>query len=135
MNNLQKAYSTASKKVETLKALANAKEKEYILNNGIKNPDGTIPDHLWMLDDENLFDQHNEPFCSIPEVKTTHTQLRTAQESLRIAENNLLEAALNIIPNKETRQTLTNGCKTLLHIREEALKLAMRLDFSTVPTR
>lgn len=133
MTKLQKAYALSLKKVTNLEGQAVIQEKAYIQEQGIKNSDGSIPEHIWMLDKE-LFNLHNEAFCSISEVQDSYKQLEIARKALHSAENDLLEAAICVIPNSETRISLNNGIHTFVNVRKEMLDLAMRLDFSTVPS-
>lgn len=52
MNKEQMAYAVAKAQLEALEEAANERETAYIVENTIKNPDGSIPKHLWCMEDE-----------------------------------------------------------------------------------
>ena len=87
-------------------------EKKYLRENGIMNPDGTVPKSLWMMDDEELFDLHVEAFG-------------------KIAEEALIEFGLSISP-EGIRETLRKGVAHSVKIREKFIDTTYRLDVETM---
>ena len=53
-NRQQKEYMEAKALLETLEEEEKAAEQKFIIENNIKNPDGSIPTRTWAIDDDEL---------------------------------------------------------------------------------
>jgi len=104
-NIQQKNYMRAKALVETLEAEAERIEKAYITQHGIVNPDGSVPNRIYDIEDEVVFDSVNEE--TVAEIDALG--LYEAREILREAENELIKYGLSIVPAKE-RQILSDRC-------------------------
>lgn len=132
MNVQQKNYARAKALVDTLKAQEKEIEQAYIKEHNIVNPDGTIPERIYCIEDEALFEQANE--ATAPAIDALG--LYEAEKLLREAEDDLIRFGLSIAPAKE-RKILSdrcfgrNGHYVHVDVREKVLELAFRLDVST----
>lgn len=131
MNRYQENYAVAKAAYEVIKSVAKDAEKEYIRESGIKNPDGTIPDFLWTMDDEEAFEAHLQKFGEILLESGLEAKENAARERLRAAEDALIEFGISLAP-AGIRETLRNGAKSNASIRERLLDAAFRLDITTI---
>lgn len=60
MNKVQRNYMMAKAELQTCEELARDIEKEYIIENGIRNNDGGIPARVYCIDDMDIFNRANE---------------------------------------------------------------------------
>lgn len=128
MNKQQREYAVAKAAAEAADRQQVENEKRFILEKGIKNPDGSIPATLWLIDDENIFTQlceewDNSPLNIIGEVKAKAAALKTAEDAL-------IDYALSITP-KSIADTL-NKHRRDYNTRRKMLDIAFRLDTKTV---
>lgn len=133
MNVQQKNYAKAKALVDTLKAQAKEIEQAYIKEHNIVNSDGTIPERIYCIEDEDVFNQANE--VTAPAIDALG--LYEAEKLLREAEDDLIRFGLSITPAKE-RKILSdrcfgrNGRYVHVDVREKVLDLAFKLDVSTI---
>ena len=133
-NRIQENYTKAKSLVNALEVEIARIEREYIQENVIINPDGTIPERIYMIEDEPVFNTANEATASEIEALNTYP----ARKALRQAENELIDFGLALAPAKE-RKVLTDRCFGLnghyahVDIREKCIDLALKLDVSTIP--
>jgi hypothetical protein len=131
MNKYQKAYAVARALLDTLNATEEAIERKYIVDNKVVNPDGTTPDRIYCIEDEDTFDKANEGCADLPESKVNFQKIIEARKVLEQAENNLIAYGLSLAPAKE-REILTKSAATNYTTRRKILDLAFRLDTRTV---
>ena len=133
MNKQQKNYAKAKALVGALEAQEDRIEREYIKDHGITNPNGSTPEHIYCIEDEDVFNIANE--ATAPEIDALG--IYEAREILKQAEDDLIRYALSIVPAK-VRETLSercfglNGKTILLNIRSEVIDAAFKLDVATV---
>lgn len=130
MNREQRNYMMAKATYDSIVAVHEEEEAKYLRHLGIVNPDGTIPERIWMIDDDAVFEtvQQNRA-----ESDREYDEVRnTARDALRRAEDELIAYALSIAP-AGIRETLDRGAKTQVSVREKLLELAFHLDTRTVP--
>jgi hypothetical protein len=126
----QNLYMLAKANLETLEAEEKSLEHKYIIDNGIKNPDGSIPDLIYCIEDEQIFNQVNEAFGKITEDSGLWTEILEARELLKQAEENLINWGLTIVKKdlpKATLETLIRGMKHQYKIRLEMIELTLKL--------
>ena len=135
MNVQQKNYARTKALVDALKEEERRIEQAYIKEHNIVNPDGTIPERIYCIDNEDVFNQANEE--TAPAIDALG--LYEAEKLLREAEDDLIRFGLSIAPAKE-RKILSdlcfgrNGHYVNVNVREKVLDLAFRLDVSTIRT-
>ena len=65
MNKIQKSYMTAKARVQEVESQQEAIEKKYIADNGIVNPDGSVPEFLYCMDDDAAFEKANDECAAL----------------------------------------------------------------------
>ena len=131
MNKQQKQYAVARARAEALAETMNENEAQFIREQGITNPDGSTPERLYMIDDEDTFNRACELFQKSP--LCLYEEHNAAVKGLTRAEDALIDYALSITP-PGIRSTLQKGRKQH-KIRQQLLDAAFRLDTRTVPRR
>lgn len=131
MNKLQKTYMITRLHLDALISLQDELEKKYISDKGIVNTDGSIPNHLWCMDDDAAFEEANEEFEALIVAIGLDNELNEARDRLKSAENELIAFGLSLAPIN-VRATLERAVMQNALTREKVLDLAFRLDASTV---
>lgn len=127
MNKIQKNYLIARAFKEAIETQMEEMEKEYIANNGIINPDGTVPDLLYCMEDEIAFNKANEEFSAIIIENGLQKTINTARANLKIAENKLIEYGLFIAP-AEIRKVLEREVKKNICTRSKMIDITLQFD-------
>lgn len=130
-NAIQEHYMIAKAHLETLEAQEKELDRKYIIDNGITNSDGSIPDCIYCIEDEATFEKANVEQAAIVEKSGLWGQILAAREILKIAEAKLVKYGLSLAPARE-REILTKACKTNYTIKLKVIDLALKLDVSTV---
>lgn len=130
-NRQQKEYMEAKALLEVLEAEEKEAEQKYIIDNNIKNPDGSIPTRTWAIDDDELAEKAIEEFGAAFDESDLGHSLTAARIAFKEAEENLLSYALSLVPSGP-RATLEKGCKTNFKIRSQVIDAAFKLDVRTV---
>ena len=131
MNKQQMAYAVARAKLEALEEVANEREMAFIMENAIENPDGSIPKHLWCMEDEDAFNIANTELGRIMTESGLEAELNAARSLLHKAEDELIAYGLSLAPER-VRRTLEASARTDWKTREKILELTFRLDPVTV---
>ena len=131
MNKEQIAYAVAKAKLEALEEVVNEQEMAFILENAIENPDGSIPKHLWCMEDEDAFNIANTELGRIMTESGLEAELNAARSLLHKAEDELIAYGLSLAPER-VRRTLEASARTDWKTREKILELTFRLDPVTV---
>lgn len=127
MNEKQMAYAVAKAKLEVLEEAANEREMAFIIENAIENPDGSIPNHLWCMEDEDAFNIANTELSRIMTESGLEAELNAARRLLHKAEDELIAYGLSLAPER-VRKTLEKSARTDWKTREKILELTFRLD-------
>ena len=127
MNKEQMAYAVAKAQLEVPEEAANERETAYIVENTIKNPDGSIPKHLWCMEDEDAFNFANTELSRIMTESGLEAELNAARRLLHKAEDELIAYGLSLAPER-VRKTLEESARTDWKTREKILELTFRLD-------
>ena len=134
MNKQQKAYLQAKAILETLELQEREQEYQYILDHNIINEDGSIPNQIFCIDNDEVFDKANNEIARMTEESGLWKKILDAREILKQAENDLIEYGLSIIPTTHAseKETLARAAKTNYTVRRKIIDLVFRLDTSTV---
>ncbi len=129
-NRQQREYKAAKANLDRLEALERQQEYQFILDNGIVNPDGSTPRHTWAIEDDDTADRAIEEFSVQIEKSGLWSSILEAKERLKKAEEALLDYAISITPaglHQSLRKATTN-----FKYRQEMIDTVMKLDVSTV---
>ena len=130
-NNFQRAYMIAKAHVQEIESRQKEIEKKYIAEHGIVNPDGSIPELIYCMEDDAAFEKANEECSALIVAAGLEDELNAARDTLKSAEDRLIVYGLSIAP-AGVRATLEKGVKENFTIRQKVLDLVFRLDVSTV---
>lgn len=131
MNFQQTQYTVAKALLETLTAEEARITKQYITENNIVNEDGSVPNSIYDIEDEDVFEKANYASAAIIEASGLWDELLIAREQLKKAEDDLIAYGLSLIPEKE-RTVLKEACRKNYTTRQKVIDLAYHLDVSTV---
>lgn len=131
MNKIQKSYMTAKARVQEVESQQEAIEKKYIADNGIVNPDGSVPEFLYCMDDDVAFEKANDECAALIAAAGLEAALLSARSDLKAAEDRLISYGLSLAP-AGVRATLEGAVQRNAATRAKVLDLAFRLDVSTV---
>ena len=107
-------------------------EAEFVASLGIINDDGIIPEKTWMIDNDEIAEKAIDDFGKIEAESGLWEKIVAAKEALKIAEENLIQYALSIIPFQKERATLTKAAAEHYKIRMQILENVLKLDTRTV---
>lgn len=130
---IQKSYIVAQARLNALKAFAAEVEREYIANNGILNPDNSVPEHIFYIEDITTYEKAVAEWNDLIVAAGLDVQLTAARAELAAAEDKMIEWGLSLLP-AETRAALEKEIQHNAAIREKVIDLVFRLDASTTPT-
>lgn len=131
MNKIQKSYMNAKARVQEVESQQEAIEKKYISDNGIVNPDGSVPEFLYCMDDDAAFEKANDECAALIAAAGLEAALLSARSDLKAAEDRLIAYGLSLAP-AGVRATLEGAVQRNAATRAKVLDLAFRLDVSTV---
>lgn len=132
-NKVQREYMAAKALVETLEGRVKEMEQAYIATHSITNPDGTIPERIFCILDEAVFDKANEESAAEIAACGLEAKYNAAQNALKAAEDRMVEYGISLAP-AGIRAILERGAKDYA-TRKKLIDLVFRLDVSTVPRR
>lgn len=130
-NSAQRAYILAKAHLQALREREAEIEKAYIVANGIRNADGTIPEHVYCIDDTETFERAIAATAAEIEGSGLWADILEAEKALNAAEDAMIAYGLSIAP-PSVRATLERGVKENYTIRQKVINLVFRLDVSTV---
>ena len=130
-NNFQRAYMIAKAHVQEVESRQKEIEKKYIAEHGIVNPDGSVPELIYCMEDDAAFEKANEECSALIVAAGLEDELNAARDALKSAEDQLIVYGLSIAP-AGVRSTLEKGVKENFTIRQKVLDLVFKLDVSTV---
>lgn len=130
-NKIQKAYMIAKARVQEIESRQEEIERKYIADKGIVNPDGSVPDYVWCMDDDAAFDKANEEVGALIAAAGLESEAKAARAALKSAEDRLIAYGLSLAP-AGVRATLERGVKQNADTRQKVIDLTFKLDVSTV---
>lgn len=134
MNKAQRDYLTAKARLDALEAEQEQMERDYIAAHGIVNPGGKVPERIYCIDDETVFEKANTEFAAQVAVCDLEAEYNAARAALKEAEDQLIEYGFSMVP-VGIRGTLEQGVRARHAIRQQLIDLALRLDVSSVPAQ
>ena len=127
----QNAYLLAKANLEALEEQEKEIEHNYIITNKIKNIDSSIPERVYCIEDEIIFDKVNIDVSKITEDCGLWNEILKAKELLKKEEDKLITWGLNRVkkdlPSK-AYETLLKGMKeytTRCKLIDLSLKVVM----------
>ena len=130
-NKTQKAYMIAKARVQEIESRQEEIERKYIADKGIVNPDGSVPEYVWCMDDDAAFDKANEEVSALIAAAGLESEAKAARAALKSAEDHLIAYGLSLAP-AGVRATLERGVKQNADTRQKVIDLTFKLDVSTV---
>ena len=130
-NKIQNAYMMAKARVQEIESMQEEIERKYIADKGIVNPDGSIPEYVWCMDDDAAFDKANEEVSALIAAAGLENEAKAARAALKSAEDRLIAYGLSLAP-AGVRATLERGVKQNADTRQKVIDLTFKLDASTV---
>ena len=64
-NKFQRAYMVAKARVQEVESQQEAIEKKFIADKGIVNPDGSVPEFLYCMEDDAAFEKANDECAAL----------------------------------------------------------------------
>ena len=121
----------AKARVQEIESRQEEIERKYIADKGIVNPDGSIPEYVWCMDDDAAFDKANEEVSALIAAAGLESEAKAARAALKFAEDRLIAYGLSLAP-AGVRATLEKGVKQNADTRQKVIDLTFKLDVSTV---
>jgi len=126
----QEVYMLAKAHLEVLETQEKVADHQYIIDNGIKNPDGSIPEQIYCIEDDEIFEKANEEFGKVLDKTGLWNEILEARKLLKEAEQNLIDWGLlkvkkDLPPGIYT--TLLKGMKQY-EIRQKLIELTLRVE-------
>ena len=130
-NKFQRAYMVAKARVQEVESQQEAIEKKFIADKGIVNPDGSVPEFLYCMEDDAAFEKANDECAALIVSAGLEEELNAARSVLKASEDSLIAYGLSLAP-AGVRATLEKAVQHNAATRAKVLDLAFRLDVSTV---
>lgn len=130
-NKVQREYMAAKALIKALREREKQMEQAYIATHGIINPDGTIPERIYCIMDDAVFEKANEESNAEVAACGLEDEYNVANETFKVAEERLIEYGISIAP-AGIRDILAKGAKNNYTTRQKLIDLVLRLDVSTV---
>jgi hypothetical protein len=129
----QEAYLLARAYLETLEEQEKKADHQFIIDNGITNPDGSIPQYLYCIENDELFEKASAEYDAKGD-NGLWNEILEARKTLELAEKNLIKYALSIIPSKNSHEkaVLEKEVETNYTTRKKVVELVLKLDVSTI---
>lgn len=131
MKRFQQDYLRAEEELRRLDREMLALEEQYIRENGIVNADdGSIPDSILNIHDENAFMEADARCSKIANAAGLSAKLRQAADALNAAGDALIAGTVELLPDRfrKEKENLLAGAKTSAKIREKLISRGMALD-------
>lgn len=128
VRKLQNSYFDAEKTWHHYERSQLAMEKEYISSEGIINPDGSIPEAINDIDDDDVF----EKACDViygETHETFHQAMGNAEKAFKEAGDALITMALSMIPAGEAKakESLLYAVEHNAVYRQKVIDLSLKL--------
>lgn len=97
-NKFQRAYMVAKARVQEVESQQEAIEKKFIADKGIVNPDGSVPEFLYCMEDDAAFEKANDECAALIVSAGLEEELNAARSVLKAAEDSLIAYGLSLAP-------------------------------------
>lgn len=124
-NKFQRAYMVAKARVQEVESQQEAIEKKFIADKGIVNPDGSVPEFLYCMEDDAAFEKANDECAALIVSAGLEEELNTARSVLKASEDSLIAYGLSLAP-AGVRATLEKA------VQHNAATRAKVLDLTTM---
>lgn len=133
MNKQQKNYALAKAAYELAREEIAKHEQAFIARENIRNPDGSVPASLWMLecDDEEYFNALCDKLYSSEGFSALCDEESEARKVLHDAEEELIDYGLSLPMPPDVRQTLHEH-RNDWKVHDKLIDLTFRLNTRTV---
>lgn len=131
MKKFQQDYLRAAEELRRLDREMLALEEQYIRENGIVNADdGSIPDSILNIHDENAFIEADARCSEIADAAGLLAKLRQASGTLHAAEDALIRGTVELLPDRfhKEKGTLMAAARNNIKIRGKLISRGMSLD-------
>ncbi|MEK5586664.1 hypothetical protein MKZ21_30865 [Paenibacillus sp. FSL P2-0536] len=128
---LQKAYLVAKSNLVHLEQQERIMEQKYIKENGIVNDDASIPYASWAIEDNERCEKAMADCTQLIIDSGLWAKIVDARKNLQVAEDELLEYGLNIIP-ENGKSILEKAVTKNMTIRKKMIDFVLKLDTNTV---
>lgn len=126
MNKQQRNYAMAKLYLQLCEDREHEQEAAYIRDNGITNKGGTVPERIWMIEDEAVFDLACVGYDGSRYDLTEDTA--AARKQLRAAENELIDFGLGLLRRTYPKQAaILDKHRNDYNIREKLIDLSFKL--------
>lgn len=126
MNKERMDYMAAREAFAVLEAQIEETEKKYIANNGIVNLDGTIPELICDIEDDEVFEKAVKEYSSLV-AAGLDDKMNAVKCALKTAEDRLLELGISTLFRFEMRDSIQKMTKENICMRERMLSLILLL--------
>jgi hypothetical protein len=132
-NKIQETYMLAKAHLEILEDQEKKADHQFVLDKGITNPDGSIPEYLYCIDDDELFEKASAEYDTLDDNGLWNDILE-ARKLLKEAEENLIQYGLSIMPARYSRERemLKREVSENYTTRKKFIDLTINLDSRTV---
>ena len=86
-NKFQRAYMVAKARVQEVESQQEAIEKKFIADKGIVNPDGSVPEFLYCVEDDAAFEKANDECAALIVSAGLEEELNAARSVLKASED------------------------------------------------
>ena len=86
-NKFQRAYMVAKARVQEVESQQEAIEKKFIADKGIVNPDGSVPEFLYCMEDDAAFEKANDECAALIVSAGLEEELNAARSVLKASED------------------------------------------------
>lgn len=131
MKTIRREYRSAKMLIEALEERERNMEKEFILKRKIKNPDGSIPERLDDIEEDDVFDQEISKFNDVIAEYGLEKQHNEAVQRVKLAEDELIKNGLLFAP-VDVREDLENRSKYNYTVRQKLIGIILKFDFSNI---
>lgn len=97
-NKFQRAYMVAKARVQEVESQQEAIEKKFIADKGIVNPDGSVPEFLYCMEDDAAFEKANDECAALIVSAGLEEELNAARSVLKASEDSLIAYGLSLAP-------------------------------------
>lgn len=131
MNKYQKQYAIAKASVQAIEEAISKVEHDYIMDRGIVNPDNSIPEHIYCINEISLFDKTNQECSELIIAMGLEEGFNKSKKNLRNAEEALIAYGISNAP-VGLKETLSKGVDADYDIRKKMVDVVFRFDATTV---